>query len=73
VPVTKVDGLTILTKEEAKVKKMGTCQWIYKGRGLDAAMNLVKEAKELGGMNVHFDFFVFCQYQTPLSGEYPFQ
>lgn len=46
VPVTRVDGLTVLTKEEAKAKTMGTCQWIYKGESLDTAMNLVKEAKE---------------------------
>lgn len=46
VPVTKVDGLTILTKEEAKGKKMGTCQWVYRGNSLDTAMTLIKEAKE---------------------------
>lgn len=31
---------------EAKLKKMGTCQWIYRGLSLDTAMELVKEAKE---------------------------
>jgi hypothetical protein len=47
VPVTKVDGLTVLTKEEAKAKKMGTCQWIYEGKSLDTAMKLVQEAKDI--------------------------
>jgi hypothetical protein len=47
VPVTKVAGLTVLTKEEAKVKKMGTCQWIYQGESLDTAMKLVQEAKNI--------------------------
>lgn len=47
VPVTKVEGLTVLTKEEAKANKMGTCQWIYQGKSLDTAMNLVQEAKDI--------------------------
>lgn len=47
VPVAKVDGLTILTKEEAKKKKMGTCQWVYRGKSLDTAMTLIEEAKEV--------------------------
>lgn len=47
VPVTKVEELTILTKEEAKEKKMGTCQWIYKGTSLDTVMILIEEAKEV--------------------------
>jgi len=47
VQVPKVDDLIVLTKEEAKEKKMGTCQWIYKGRSLDMAMHLVREAKKV--------------------------
>ena len=47
VPVAKVEGLTTLTKEEAKGNKMGTCQWIYKGKSLDTAMTLIEEAKEV--------------------------
>ncbi|MEH6954454.1 hypothetical protein [Neobacillus drentensis] len=47
VPVTKVDGLEVLTKEVAKAKKMGTCQWIYQGKSLDTAMKLVQEAKDI--------------------------
>jgi len=44
VPVTTVDGLTVLTREEAREKKMGTCQWIYKGDSLMTVLELVDEA-----------------------------
>lgn len=44
VPVTNVDGLTVLTREEAREKKMGTCQWIYKGDSLITVLELVDEA-----------------------------
>lgn len=43
VPVTKVEGLTILTKEEAR-KKMGMP--IYEGTSLDTVINLIQEAKD---------------------------
>ena len=43
-PVTTVDGLTVLTREEAREKKMGTCQWIYKGDSLMTVLELVDEA-----------------------------
>jgi hypothetical protein len=46
VPVTTADGLTVLTKDEAKAKMMGTCQWIYQGKSLDKAIKLVHEAKK---------------------------
>ncbi|MDI3477787.1 MAG: hypothetical protein PWQ59_1312 [Thermoanaerobacterium sp.] len=44
VPVSQVKGLTILTKKEAQNKKMGTCQWIYKGDSLSTVLDLVEEA-----------------------------
>lgn len=44
VPVLEVPGLTVLTEKERIKKKMGTCQWIYKGDNLSAALKLVEEA-----------------------------
>lgn len=44
VPVIYVDGLMVLTKEEAREKKMGTCQWIFKGDSLMTVLKFVNEA-----------------------------
>ncbi len=44
VPVSRVDGLIILTDKERREKKMGTCQWIYKGDSLTTVLKLVEEA-----------------------------
>lgn len=35
----------VLSDNEAREKKMGTCRWIYKGDNLDKVLDLVKEAK----------------------------
>ncbi|MEW6623952.1 MAG: PIN domain-containing protein [Bacillota bacterium] len=44
VPVSQVNGLTVLTKKEAQNKNMGTCQWIYKGDSVSTVLDLVEEA-----------------------------
>jgi len=44
VPVTTVIGLLVLTEQERREKKMGTCQWIYKGDSLSTVLMLVEEA-----------------------------
>jgi hypothetical protein len=46
VSITNVEGLIVLTKEEARAKKMGTFR-IYQGKSLDTEMKLVQEAKEV--------------------------
>jgi hypothetical protein len=46
VGVSKVEGLTILTENEARDKHMGTCRWIYKGNSLETVLSLVDEAVE---------------------------
>lgn len=43
VPVTEIYGLKVLSVNEAKEKKMGTCRWIYKGDSVPS--NLVEEAR----------------------------
>lgn len=44
VEVPKVDGLKVLTPEQAKAKHMGTCRWIYSGSDEKVIKQLVTEA-----------------------------
>lgn len=44
VEVKPVEGLKVLTPEEAKQKHMGTCRWIYTGSDEKVIKNLVMEA-----------------------------
>lgn len=46
VPVSNVEGLTILTEQEAKEKHMGTCRWIYSGDDIETVALLIEEAIE---------------------------
>ncbi|MCY6483858.1 hypothetical protein OW763_05780 [Clostridium aestuarii] len=46
VPVTNLPGLIILNEKERIEKKMGKCQWIYKGDDISTVLKLVEEAAE---------------------------
>lgn len=46
VPVPSVEGLTLLTENEAREMHMGTCRWVYKGNSLDTVFCLVERAIE---------------------------
>lgn len=41
---SKVTGMICYTKDEAKAKHMGTCQWVYSGSDVDTVKALVSQA-----------------------------